>query len=257
MAAASASMCSPRRCSITAEEYRSSTSTVSTPKRPCSWLAKRRQRTVISCSAPSGWAGRPTMQRAGVHSPISLPSSTNLASLVAALMMVSGWACLIRVLPIATPMRFKPKSKARSVSTNAGSGATEIAAEHDRVDAQQGQCGGEALLHRQIENDGRIGLDRQPAIAAQLFFQLAGAPARTTEADQHLLRAVAMGDGFEHIFGSGQRNALGHLQCRRKLVHRGMQHETALHLHRPAKHHRAAIQLRHRIRRVVNDFQLE
>src|SRR5450830_886196 len=257
MAAASASMCSPRRCSITAEEYRSSTSTVSTPKRPCSWLAKRRQRTVISCSAPSGWAGRPTMQRVGVHSAINLPSSANLPSLVAALMMVKGWACLIRVLPIATPMRFKPKSKARSVSTESCSGPAEIAAEHDRVDAQQGQRCSEALLHRQVEDDGWIGFDGQPAVAAEFFFQLTGAPARTTQADQHLLRPVAVSDCFQHVFGGSQGNAVGHLQSRRELTHRCMQHKTTLDLHRTAEHHRAAIQLGHGVRRIVNDFELE
>src|SRR5450830_1089127 len=36
-----------------------------------------------------------------------------------------------------------------------------------------------------------------------------------------------------------------------------MQHETALDLHRTAEHHRAAIQLRHGVRRIVNDFKLE
>src|SRR5450830_1627404 len=213
MAAASASMCSPRRCSITAEEYRSSTSTVSTPKRPCSWLAKRRQRTVISCSAPSGWLGRPTMQRAGCHCSMSLPSSVNLASLVAALMMVSGCACLIRVLPMATPMRFKPKSKARSVSTTI-SGATEVAAKHDRIDAQQGQRSGKALFHRQVKNDGGISLDREPAIGCQLAFELTGAPAGTAQTNEHLWRTVTIGNGFQNIFRGRQRNTFSDLQGR-------------------------------------------
>mmetsp|Transcript_11328 Transcript_11328/g.21959 ORF Transcript_11328/g.21959 Transcript_11328/m.21959 type:complete len:230 (+) Transcript_11328:224-913(+) len=118
-----------------------------------------------------------------------------------------------------------------------------IGAEHARVDAQQAQGLVVALLDRRVEDDGRRGVDRQPTVAADFLFELAGGPAAVAQGDQQLARPGAIRQRLQHVAAGGHLQAAGHGQRRVVVrpfaVQRLMQHKATVRLHRPAVEHRA------------------
>src|SRR5882757_7673987 len=170
----------------------------------------------------------------------------------------SGRASRVSVLPMATPMRRSPKSKASNsagvINGSAmkvkrsdgrpgpcGSGMTGLPRQARWFDTQQVQRRGEALLGRRLENDRGIGIDGEPRVRADLLLELAGTPARIAERHQHLLRSAAARDRFEHIFGGGERDALAHRETGAVVARGLMQHEAALGLHRATEKNRLVL----------------
>ena len=75
--------------------------------------------------------------------------------------------------------------------------------------AQQRQRLVVALLDRRVEDHGRVGAHREPAVLGQFGFELALAPGRVAQRHQHLARAGAGGQGFQHVLGGGHLQAAG------------------------------------------------
>src|SRR5690606_22705982 len=99
--------------------------------------------------------------------------------------MQRGRAWLVRVLPSATPIFFRPKSKASNVCSawrtpapgpepRAGtcSGMARIAGQHRSADAQLGQSGVVAVFRGRIEQDVVGRKHVQPGVAGKLVFEL-------------------------------------------------------------------------------------
>src|SRR5574343_832762 len=97
-------------------------------------------------------------------------------------MVVRGCAEQSSVSPVATPMRFSPKSKASTVPT---SGVPSHVGELRKADAEFLHRGGQALLRRQIEQDAGLGGHRQPRVLSQLIFKLSGIPAGIAQGDEN------------------------------------------------------------------------
>ena len=53
---------------------------------------------------------------------------------------------------------------------------------------------------RNIEDDLRRRIDCQPRVLRNFVLELAGAPPRISERDQHFFGSPAFGNGFEHVF---------------------------------------------------------
>ena len=97
----------------------------------------------------------------------------------------------------------------------------------------------ETFFGGDVEDDARIGFDRQPAVLRDFFFELARAPAGVAEREQEAFRTLAARDGFEHVFRGGHFETARHAHGRRVRVaaFRIVQHEAALGLHRAAEIH--------------------
>ena len=75
--------------------------------------------------------------------------------------------------------------------------------------AQQRQRLVVALLDRRVEDHRRVGADGEPAVLGQFGFELALAPGRIAQRHQHLARAGAGGERFQHVLGGGHLQAAG------------------------------------------------
>ncbi len=107
-----------------AEESRSSESTTGSRNRTSSCRAKRRARSVISCSPPSDASGRPTSSRSGRHSLTRVATSAMRRPPLSASNVPRGLAIRVSVSPTATPTQRVPKSKASMVWPETFDGAT-------------------------------------------------------------------------------------------------------------------------------------
>src|SRR5690349_21592807 len=116
-------------------------------------------------------------------------------------MVARGCAARVSVSPLATPIRFSPKSKART--TDAWSGMSGERGELAGFDAEQAERSAPALLVGQVEDHAFIGRHRQPGVVEQLLFELAGFPARVAQRDEGLLGTRAHGHGGQHVTRGG------------------------------------------------------
>src|SRR2546421_5007213 len=186
-----------RRLSASTELKRSSTRATGSRKRPSSWRAKRSTRFASGCS-PFAATGRPMTSCPGCHSCTSRLIASNPGAAIAG----SGCAVPSSGSPTATPMRLRPKSKARTVR-EARSGMSRFVLEPREVDAKELHRLVEALLCRDVEQDRVLGFHREPGVLRQLLLELAGGPAGIAERHQHALRAFAATDRFEDVFRGG------------------------------------------------------
>src|SRR5256885_7629015 len=102
------------------------------------------------------------------------------------------------------------------------------------VDPEQTPGTGPALLERQLEYHARIHRHGRPGVLAQFALELAGLPARVTESDEGIRRALAARHRREHIPRGGHLDGVGHFMSVVPLPARPVQHEAAVGVHRPA-----------------------
>src|SRR5712671_6230803 len=217
------------RLSASTELKRSSTRATGRRKRPSSWRAKRSTRFASGCS-PFAATGRPMTSCAGCHSLTRRPMASKPGAAIGA----SGCAVPSSGSPTATPMRLRPKSKARTVRA-ARSGMSCFIVQARVVDAEQLHRLRKALFGRDVEQDRVLRLDREPGVLRQLLLELAGGPAGIAERYQHALRAFAAADRFENVLRGGEADRFAHAQRRLPVARRLVQHEAAIGLHRPAE----------------------
>src|SRR4051812_22855598 len=115
-----------------------------------------------------------------------------------AAMAGSGCAVPSSGSPTATPMRLRPKSKARTVRAER-SGMSCFVLETCVVDAEQLHRLWQALFGRGVEKDGVLRLNREPGVLRKLLLELAGRPAGIAQRHQHALRAIAAPDRLEDV----------------------------------------------------------
>src|SRR5260221_2959585 len=181
------------RLSASTELKRSSTRATGRRKRPSSWRAKRSTGLACGCS-PSAATGRPMTSWAGCHSLTRRPMASKPGAAIGA----SGCAVPSSGSPTATPMRLRPKSKARTVRA-ARSGMSCFIVQARVGDAEQLHRLCKALFCRDVEQDRVLRLDREPGVLRQLLLELAGRPAAKAERDQHALLAFPTRDRIEHV----------------------------------------------------------
>src|SRR5688500_14582761 len=124
----------------------------------------------MSCALPSTRVGRPTTSPAGFHSSINGGISAK------PWMLRSGCAVPSSGSPTATPMRLRPKSKARTVVA-ARSGMSRFVLQPPEVDAEKLHRRRQPLLGRRLEDDAVGRLHREPGVLRELVLELPGRPA--------------------------------------------------------------------------------
>src|SRR5258708_22021582 len=179
------------RLSASTELKRSSTRATGRRNRPSSWRAKRSTRFASGCS-PFAATGRPMTSCAGRHSLTRPPMAPQPGAAIGG----SGCAVPLSRSPTATPMRFRPKSKARTVRA-ARSGMSCFILQARLVDAQQLHRLAKALFGPDVEEDRVLRLDRYPRVLLQLLPELARRPAGIAERHPHARRAVAAADRLD------------------------------------------------------------
>src|SRR4051812_46131292 len=222
------------RLSASTELKRSSTRATGNRKRPSSWRAKRSTRRASGCS-PFAATGNPTTSWPGRHSATSLPMLSKPGALIAA----SGCAVPSSGSPTATPIRFKPKSKARTVRARP-SGMSCRVLQPRVVEAEQFHRLRQALLGRNVEEDRVFRLDGEPGVLRKLLLELSRRPAGVAERHQHALGTFAAADGFQDVLRRGEADRLAHRKRRLPIADRLVQHEAAVGLHRAAEVDRRA-----------------
>src|SRR4029079_15148626 len=148
-----------------------------------------------------------------------------------------GPAVRVTVSPVASPMRFIPKSKARIVWITP-SGMAGDAADDVLVDAEEAPRGAPALLVGQLEHDAGIYRHLHPGILLDLVLELARLPAGVAERDERILPALAARHGGEHIARGGDLHGVGNLVRVVPLAARTVEDEDAIGVHRAAAEHR-------------------
>src|SRR5207245_10272473 len=216
-----------RRLSASTEVYRSSTRATGSLNLPSSRRANLSTRPASGC-APCSRTGRPTTSRAGRHSATSFSISANPA------IAGSGGAVASSGSPTATPMRFRPKSKARTVRA-ARSGMSRFVLQPRVVEAEELHRRRQAFFGRRVEDDGVACFHGGPRVLRQLVLELAGRPAGVAEGHQHALGTFAAAYRLEDVLGRGEADHVAHAQCRLPVARRLVQHEAAIGLHRAAE----------------------
>src|SRR5688572_9165884 len=102
--------------------------------------------------------------------------------------------------PTATPIRFNPKSKARTVR----SGMPCRVLQSREIEAEELHRAWQALLRRHVEEDRVARLDREPRVLRQLVLELARGPAGVPEGHQHARRPFAAADRLEDVLRRGE-----------------------------------------------------
>src|SRR4051812_24012781 len=216
------------RLSASTELKRSSTRATGRRKRPSSWRAKRSTRRASGCS-PFAATGNPTTSCPGCHSATSLL----IVSKPGAAIGGSGCAVPSSGSPTATPIRFRPKSKARTV--RAPSGMSCFVLQPGVIHAEQLHRLRQPFFGRNVEEDRVLRFDRQPCVLRQLLLDLAGRPAGIAQRDEHALRAFAAPDGLEDVLRSCEADRLADAERRLPVAGRLVQHEAAIGLYRTAE----------------------
>src|SRR5438874_274113 len=179
--------------------------------------------------SPPAESGTPTTRRAGFHSETSFSICVKSDT--------AGRGCAVRSSgsPTATPMRFKPKSKASTVreelaraKRSARSGMSRFVLQPRVVEAEKLHRSRQPLFGRRVEDDRVARLDRQPRVLRQLVLELSGRPAGIAEGDEHALGAFAAPDRFEDVLRGGKAEDVAHAQRRLPVAHRRMQHEAPI-----------------------------
>jgi hypothetical protein len=83
-----------------------------------------------------------------------------------------------------------------------------LARQQSRVDPRRLERGGPALVARRVEQDGRVGARREPAVAGHFLVELALAPPGIAERHDPLLGAPPLGDRAQHVDRPGHREQL-------------------------------------------------
>src|SRR2546421_3922852 len=195
-----------RRLSASTELKRSSTRATGSRKRPSSWRAKRSTRFASGCS-PFAATGSPMTSCPGCHSCTSRLMASNPGAAIAG----SGCAVPSSGSPTATPMRLRPKSKARTVRA-VRSGMSRCVLEPRIVEAEQLHRLAEALLRRDVEQDRVFRFDGEPGVLRELLLELPGRPAGIAEGHQHALGAFAAADRFKDVLRGGEADRFAHAQ---------------------------------------------
>src|SRR2546421_7802056 len=136
---------------------------------------------------------------AGRHSLISLEMASKPGAAIAG----SGCAVPSSGSPTATPMRFNPKSKARTVRPRA-SGMSCFVLQPREIEAEELHRLGQALFGRNVEEDRVLRFDRQPRVLRELLLELPRRPAGIAERHQHARGTFAAADRFEDVFRGGE-----------------------------------------------------
>src|SRR5690242_3225345 len=123
---------------------------------------------------------------AGRHSVINLEMESKPGAAIGG----SGCAVPSSGSPTATPMRFKPKSKARTVRPRP-SGMSRFVLQPREIDAEQLHRLRQTLFGRNVEEDCVLRFDGEPGVLRELLLQLAGRPPGIAERHQHALGAFA------------------------------------------------------------------
>src|SRR5713226_445643 len=185
-----------RRLSASTEVNRSSTRATGSLNLPSSCRANLSTRPASGC-APCSRTGRPTTSRAGRHSATSFSISAKPATAGSGCAMASSGS------PTATPMRFKPKSKARTVRA-ARSGMSRFVLQPRVIEAEELHRRRQPLLGGRVEDDAVARLDGEPGILRQLVLELPAGPSGVAQGDQHLLRTLAAPDRLEDVLRGGE-----------------------------------------------------
>src|SRR6185369_9584367 len=151
----------------------------------------------MACASPAADSGSPTTRRPGFHSATSDATSSKRVT------APSGWAVRSSGSPTAIPIRFRPKSKARTVRPRR-SGMSRFILQPREVEAEELHRRRQPLLGRSVEQDAVARLDREPGVLRQLVLELARGPARVAERDEQLLRALAAAHRFEYVLRGGK-----------------------------------------------------
>src|SRR5574340_547102 len=143
---------------------------------------------------------------------MSAAMAAKRVSFFSSLMVVSGRAVAVTVLPTAMPMRLVPKSNASSVPDGMEgfmpSGMSGLIGQRGEIDAEQSHRGRQPLLGGQVEQDVLVGRHAEPGVIGEFLFQLPFRPAGVTQGHQHVLRPLAFADRLEDILGGGKADML-------------------------------------------------
>src|ERR1044072_6183118 len=134
----------------------------------------------MACGLPATDTGRPTTRWPGFHSATSDATSSKRVT------APSGWAVRSSGSPTAIPMRFRPKSKARTVRPRR-SGMSRFILQPREVEAEELHRRRQPRLGRRVEENAVARLDREPGVLRQLVLQLARRPARVAPPAEKLL----------------------------------------------------------------------
>src|SRR5947207_1341695 len=129
--------------------------------------------------------------------------------------VIGGRGCAVRSSgsPTATPIRLRPKSRARTVR-EARSGMPGFVLQPREVEAQELHGGRQALVRWHVEEDGVARLDGEPGVLRELVLELPRRPAGVTERHEHARGAFAAADGFENVLRGGEADCRSDAQCR-------------------------------------------
>ena len=127
-----------------------------------------------------------------------------------------------------TPMRARPKSKART-------GCSPCRRARRRPESFMKSMPSSCMARRgalpgQIEDDGQIGGHGEPGVLGELVFKLAGGPASVAEGDQHLAGLPSLARDRSTSRELVRPTGVAHLEGRMPVAGRAMEHEAAIRL---------------------------
>src|ERR1700691_2763391 len=152
-------------------------------------------------------------------------------------MAVAGAAALLTVSPQATPIRRRPKSKAKTTRARA-SGMSGGEADARAVYAKQLPGRLPAILERQFEHDALVDRQAQAGAVEHFALQLSGIPAGVAQRHEGAFRTLAARDRRQHVTRGGDLHVVGDAVGRIPGTARPVQHETAVGVYRSATQHR-------------------
>src|ERR1700689_4852981 len=142
-----------------------------------------------------------------------------------------GAAVLLTVSPEATPIRRRPKSKARTPRATP-SGMTCGETDARTVHAQQAPGRLPAIFERQLKHDALVDRQAEPGVVEHFTLQLAGIPAGIAERHERPVRAFAARNRRQHVTRSGDLHVVGDAMGGIPGTARPVQHETEIGMHR-------------------------
>src|SRR5712672_244688 len=224
------------RLSASTEENLSSTRATGRRNLPSSCRANRSTRRASACS-PRSATGSPTTRLLGCHWLTRRDIESNPGAAIAG----RGCAVPSSGSPTATPMRFRPKSKARTVCTACPavraprSGMSRFVLQRREVEAEELHRRRQAFLGGRFEDDRVVRFDGEPGVLRDLVLQLTGGPPGVAQRDQHPLRALAASDRLENVLGGREPDRFADAQGRLPAAGGRVQDEAAIGLHRSAE----------------------
>src|SRR5258708_5337246 len=174
------------------------------PKRFSSSEAKRRAAGLSAPGVPSALYGSPTTRSRGCTARTVRSMEPQSGPLCRTAMAGRGAAVQVSVSPAASPIRLRPKSKARTVWTGGvGGSAPSSMPGHEtqaiNVDSHQPPRAEPPFFERQLEHDARVDRHRQPGVFAHLALELSGLPTRIPEGDERIHATLAAPHRGQHV----------------------------------------------------------